>query len=82
MTTEVEASIIRTTGGNLRLLKRLLAQIERVLDANDLSTIPAEAVLLARESLVVGQACVIGQGCRSPQSQSPAPSTGSARLFE
>ncbi len=56
MTAEVKASIIRMTGGTLRLLKRLLAQIERVLDANDLSTITAEAVLLARESLVIGQA--------------------------
>ena len=56
MTAEVKASIIRMTGGNFRLLKRLLAQIERVLDANDLSTITTEAVLLARESLVIGQA--------------------------
>ena len=56
MTAEVKASIIRMSGGNFRLLKRLLAQIERVLDANDLSTITAEAVLLARESLVIGQA--------------------------
>ena len=56
MTAEVKGSIIRMTGGNFRLLKRLLAQIERVLDANDLNTITAEAVLLARESLVIGQA--------------------------
>lgn len=56
MTAEVKASIIRMTGGNFRLLKRLLAQIERVLDANELATITAEAVLLARESLVIGQA--------------------------
>lgn len=42
MTAEVKASIIRMTGGNFRLLKRLLTQIERVLDANNLSTITAE----------------------------------------
>jgi DNA transposition AAA+ family ATPase len=56
MTAEVKASIIRMTGGNFRLLKRLLAQIERVLNANDLAAITPEAVLLARESLVIGQA--------------------------
>ena len=56
MTTEVKAAIIRMTAGNFRLLKRLLAQIERVLDANNIDTITAEAVLLARESLVIGQA--------------------------
>ena len=56
MTAEVKAAIIRMTAGNFRLLKRLLAQIERVLDANNIDTITAEAVLLARESLVIGQA--------------------------
>jgi len=56
MSAEVKASIIRMTGGNFRLLKRLLAQIERVINANDLATITVEAVLLARESLVIGQA--------------------------
>jgi DNA transposition AAA+ family ATPase len=56
MTPEVKAAIIRMTAGNFRLLKRLLAQIERVLDANNIDTITAEAVLLARESLVIGQA--------------------------
>ena len=38
----------RMTTGNFQLLKRLLAQIERVLDANNIDTITAEAVLLAR----------------------------------
>ncbi len=56
MTREVKAAIIRMMAGNFRLLKRLLAQIERVLDANNIDTITAEAVLLARESLVIGQA--------------------------
>jgi DNA transposition AAA+ family ATPase len=56
MTPEVKAAIIRMTAGNFRLLKRLLAQIERVLDANNIGTITAEVVLLARESLVIGQA--------------------------
>ena len=56
MTPEVKAAIIGMTAGNFRLLKRLLAQIERVLDANNIDRITAEAVLLARESLVIGQA--------------------------
>jgi len=32
---EVVASLIRMTGGNFRLLTRLLTQIERVLSVND-----------------------------------------------
>ena len=56
MTPEVNAASIRMTAGNFRLLKRLLAQIERVLEANNINAITAEAVLLARESLVIGQA--------------------------
>ena len=44
------------TAGNFRLLNRLLAQVERVLALNDLREIATEAVLAARESLVIGQA--------------------------
>ena len=53
---EVTAAIIRMTAGNFRLLNRLLAQIERVLAVNGLGEITTEAVLAARESLVIGQA--------------------------
>jgi DNA transposition AAA+ family ATPase len=56
MTTDVIAAIIRMTAGNFRLLNRLLAQIERVLDVNGLATITTEVVMAARESLVIGQA--------------------------
>jgi hypothetical protein len=51
---EVIASLIRMTGGNFRLLTRLLTQIERVLQVNDLHLISNEVVEAARDSLVIG----------------------------
>ena len=44
------------TGGNFRLLNRLLTQIERVLKLNNAQTISPDIVDAARESLVIGQA--------------------------
>jgi len=52
---EVMARLIRMTGGNFRLLTRLLTQIERVLEVNELHIVSTEAVEAARESLVIGQ---------------------------
>jgi DNA transposition AAA+ family ATPase len=52
---EVIAKLIRMTGGNFRLLTRLLTQIERVLDVNQLHTVSTEVVEAARDSLVIGQ---------------------------
>ena len=52
---EVIAKLIRMTGGNFRLLTRILTQIERVLDVNQLRTISTEVVEAARDSLVIGQ---------------------------
>lgn len=52
----VLAAILQITGGNLRLVVRLLTQIERVLDINGLDTITVEIVDAAREVLVIGGA--------------------------
>jgi DNA transposition AAA+ family ATPase len=53
---EVVARLVRMTGGNLRLLTRLLTQVERVLGVNDTEVISVEIVEAARDSLVIGQA--------------------------
>jgi DNA transposition AAA+ family ATPase len=52
---DVIASLIRMTGGNFRLLTRLLTQIQRVLEVNDLPVVSKEVVEAARDSLVIGQ---------------------------
>jgi DNA transposition AAA+ family ATPase len=56
LTPEVVARLVRMTGGNLRLLTRLLTQVERVLGVNDAQVISVEIVEAARDSLVIGQA--------------------------
>lgn len=52
--TEVIAGIIRITGGNFRLLNRLVAQIERILEINGIHEVTKAVVDAARESLVIG----------------------------
>jgi DNA transposition AAA+ family ATPase len=52
---EVMARLIRMTGANFRLLTRLLTQIERVLEVNQLHIVSTEVVEAARDSLVIGQ---------------------------
>jgi DNA transposition AAA+ family ATPase len=49
------AVIIRVTGGNFRLLNRLLTQIQRILEINALKEVTKAVVEAARESLVIGQ---------------------------
>jgi len=52
---QLPPEVIRMTGGNFRLLTRILTQIERVLDVNQLHTVSTEVVEAARDSLVIGQ---------------------------
>jgi hypothetical protein len=51
---DVVTAIARVTRGNFRLVERLFAQIERVVQINDVPAIPPEIVAVASESLVIG----------------------------
>src|SRR5947209_13070372 len=51
---EAFAAIIRITSGNVRLLHRLLAQIERIVQINALRMVTKEDVEIARQQLVTG----------------------------
>ena len=54
--TQAVSAIIRLTGGNFRLLQRLLAQIERIRRINEIALITEEVVEAAAQTLVIGNA--------------------------
>ena len=51
---ESVVTIVRITGGNFRLIERLMSQVARVMTINNLDTITPDVVEAAREALVVG----------------------------
>ncbi|ETW96639.1 MAG: hypothetical protein ETSY1_25820 [Candidatus Entotheonella factor] len=53
---EILAALIRITGGNFRLLHRLITQSARLMKINALSKVTQEVVEAAREALVIGTA--------------------------
>ncbi len=50
----VVGAIVRITGGNFRLIERLMTQIGRLRDINDLDNITVDLVNAARQTLVIG----------------------------
>jgi hypothetical protein len=51
---ETVAAILRITRGNMRLIDRLMMQVEHVLVANQLPVVTKEVVETARENLIIG----------------------------
>ncbi len=51
---EAVATILRISKGNIRLIERLMMQVEHVLIANQLQVVTKEVVETARENLIIG----------------------------
>ena len=51
---ETVSAIIRITGGNFRLIERLMTQVARVMEINQLDTLDPDVIHAARQMLVVG----------------------------
>jgi hypothetical protein len=51
---EAIAAILRLTRGNIRLIERLMMQMEHVLVANQLTIVTQEVVETARQNLIIG----------------------------
>jgi DNA transposition AAA+ family ATPase len=51
---EAVAAIVRITKGNIRLIERLMMQVEHVLAANQLQVVTKEVVETARQNLIIG----------------------------
>lgn len=51
---EALTTVLQITGGNFRLLERLMSQIVRVLEINQMRTLTREVIMTARESLIIG----------------------------
>ena len=53
---ETVTAVVRITGGNFRLIERLMTQVARVMDINQLDALDPDVVHAARQMLVVGAA--------------------------
>jgi hypothetical protein len=51
---EAVAAILRVTRGNIRLIERLMMQVEHVLVANQLQVVTKEVVETAHQNLIIG----------------------------
>ena len=51
---EAVAALLRITRGNIRLIERLMLQVEHVLVANQIQVVTKEVVETARQNLIIG----------------------------
>lgn len=51
---ELVNAVVRITGGNFRLIERLMTQVGRLCDINDFRNITIDLLTAARQTLVVG----------------------------